>query len=224
MDSNLILKPIELLDIGIDKLTKMPVPILNENMVSTFDNDNGVPTSTFNFTYDASYGGLTIIISLSAIYPTNITFDFGSGQTETFLVQTGNTSKTHVYTYLRQYTITIYGDLDKISKLYLNGCGGIISANLNNLRKLIILDISGNRLTSLNLGGMIYLQNISVKDNYLYNDDIDDVYATTDLIPYNPLAVAKSLDTTGPNNGTPSSYSTIAISNLTFKGWTLLHN
>lgn len=40
MDTLLTLKPIELIDIGIDKLTKIPIPILNENVVSDWDYDS----------------------------------------------------------------------------------------------------------------------------------------------------------------------------------------
>ena len=47
MDPKLNLKPIELIDVGIDKFTKIPIPILNENMISTFEMENNVPSDTF---------------------------------------------------------------------------------------------------------------------------------------------------------------------------------
>lgn len=47
MDPKLKLKPIELIDIGIDKHTKIPVPILNTNIVSTYDDTETLSTDIF---------------------------------------------------------------------------------------------------------------------------------------------------------------------------------
>lgn len=48
MDSKLKLKPIELIDIGIDKHTKIPVPILNTNIVATYDNADNFKIEVIN--------------------------------------------------------------------------------------------------------------------------------------------------------------------------------
>lgn len=223
MDTKLTFKPIELLDVGIDKLTKMPVPILNENIVSTYQNENGIPINSFTFIFDSNYSNSIVLMTITTDYNTTLFFDWGDGDTFSIPIL-GDTTVYHQFTTLSQFEISVFGDLDKVTRLFINPIitttGGVVSASLNNLRKLTTLDLSDNLLTSLNIEDMIYLSTIVLKNNYLYNDDIDDIYATADTIPL----FNGTIDTTGTNNGVPSVYSSIARTNLAFKGWSLLYN
>jgi len=223
MDPKLTFKPIELLDVGIDKLTKIPVPILIDNMISTFDNDDGVPVDSFNIVFDSNYSSGYLTITLTSTYPTNLTFDFDDGYTPTLLIS-GDTVVQNYYATSGKYSVNVFGDLNKITRMFINPSGttvgGLVSASLNNLKKLSYLDLSDNLLSQLNIEGMIYLNNIILKNNYIYNNYIDDLYNTSDMIPL----FNGTIDTTGTNNGTPSVYSLEARNNLIFKGWSLNYN
>lgn len=223
MDPNLKLKPIELIDIGIDKLTKIPVPILNQNIVSTFDINNGLPTDTFIFTIDATYSNFFMTITTD--YDINLTFNYGDGIIETWLILSGGTSISHSYSSNQLYTITASGWLDKINSIVItpfgSTTGGITSASLNLVNKLINLDLSNNRLTNIDLSGLVYINTINLKDNYLTNDIIDDLYINADTSLNNNIGYVR---TDGINNGKPSVYSDIARNSLDKKGWVLTYN
>jgi hypothetical protein len=75
MDPKLKLKPVELIDIGIDKLTKIPTPILNNNTISTYTVENGVPIDTFVINFNAFYSNQTLITTISSDYEINLNFD-----------------------------------------------------------------------------------------------------------------------------------------------------
>lgn len=216
MDSKLKFKPIELLDIGIDKLTKIPIPILNNNIISTFDMDNGVPTDSFILNYNANYGPFNItIISNDSVM---LSINWGDGNIENSLILTGGTSVSHTYTSAITYTITASGWLEKI--ISLTCLNGVTSASINNIKKLNYLDLSSNYLTQLNIEGMIYLNKIFLNDNYLSNDEIDDIYIVADtFLTFNGI-----ISTSGANNGKPSIYSQIARESLISKQWTLTYN
>lgn len=222
MDPNLKLKPIELLDIGIDKHTKIPIPILNNNVISTFDMENGIPVDSFVLTLDARYG-TSFNATVNSTYNIILSFNWGdSNLVEPWSITSGGTSITHTYASAITYTITVYGWLEKINSLIISS-GGITRANILSLKKLSSLDLSNNRLTNLTLDGMIYLNNISLDNNYLTNDVIDDLYieADTFLTYYGN----KNMSTVGTNNGKPSIYSEYARYSLTsYKGWTLNYN
>jgi hypothetical protein len=217
MDTKLKLKPIEVLDIGIDKLTKIPVPILNVNMVSTYDMDGGVPSDSFLLYYNAGYG-YTFYVTLVSSDSFNLYIDYGDGTNETNMILTGGTIVSHTYTSATTYTITMSGWLDKITSLTV--LNGLSSVSINYLKKLSTLNLSGNILTNINIENMIYLKNINLSNNYFLNDEIDDIYNTADTF----LIFGGSIDTTGANNGTPSVYSTNAINSLINKFWTLNFN
>lgn len=219
MDPKLKLKPIELLNIGIDKLTKIPVPILNDNIISTFDVDNGVPVDTFILTYDTNYGGTDISIYVSSDYGITLSIDYGDDTTENWLVS-GDTTINHIYPSALTYTVTVSGWIEKVITLILPS-GGFTDAYLNKLKRLSYLDINGNRLINLNLEGMIYLNNINLNDNYFPNDVIDDLYIVTDTF----LTFGGTISTIGDNNGVPSIYSFNARNSLSVnKEWTLNYN
>jgi hypothetical protein len=218
MDSKLKFKPIELLDIGIDKLTKIPIPILNDNIISTFDMENGVPTDSFILTYDAS-SGYTFQMTLTSSDTILLSLDYGDGSTGSFLISTGGTPVTHTYLSAITYTITASGWLEKITNfICLNG---ITHVEINNIKKLNYLDLSNNHLTKLNLDGMIYLNFINLEDNYLSNDEVDDIYIVADTF----LTFAGYINTVGTNNGKPSVYSEASREDLDLnKNWTLSYN
>lgn len=224
MDPKLQLKPIELLDIGIDKLTKIPVPILNDNMVSTFDTDNGVPSDSFVLTFDANYSNKIFLTTITSRYLMNLSFDYGDGVTESWLITTGGTSITHTYASAITYTITATGWIEKITSLIIlpaSGTGGLTSASISKIKTLSYLNLTNNRLTKLSLVGLIYLNTITLTDNYFPNDVIDDLYIEADTF----LTFSGKMDTTGTNNGKPSGYSLASRNSLTVnKWWTLSYN
>jgi hypothetical protein len=224
MDKKLYLKPIELIDIGIDKLTKIPVPILNENIVSTFDMENGLPSDSFIFTFGSNYSSGTFFTTITSDFPVTLSFNFGDGIIENHLISTSGTSVEHYYSVESIYTITITGWIEKIKKLIISPYGsvdgGIITASLNKIKRLNYLNLSNNRLTQLSLNGLINLTTIILDDNYFPNDVIDDLYIEVDTFPrYNGY-----MSTIGINNGKPSIYSNFAINNLNEKGWDLNYN
>lgn len=226
MDPNLRLKPIELLDIGIDKHTKIPIPILNNNVISTFNMDNGVPVDSFIFTFDSTYSNKGVSATISSTYNIILSFNWGDGSAvDNWTITSGGTSVSHIYTSATTYTITAYGWLEKINSLIIlpsgSTYGGITAANILALKKLTNLNLSNNRLTKLSLDGMIYLNNISLDNNYLTNDVIDDLYIEADTF----LTFNGNMSTLGTTNGKPSIYSDFARNSLTsYKGWTLNYN
>lgn len=225
MDPKLTLKPIELIDIGIDKLTKIPVPILYDNMISTFDIEDGVPTDSCFFEFDAKYSNKIFSITIVSDYLINLSFNYGDNSNiQNFLITTGGTSILYEFASAITYTITISGWIEKIksiSVLSVSGDGGVLSAILSKIKKLSYLDLTNNRLTNLNLNGLIYLNTIKLDDNYLPNDVIDDLYIEADTF----LTFNGNMSTTGNNNGKPSVYSNQSRNSLeVYKGWILNYN
>lgn len=220
MDPKLKLKPTELIDIGIDKYTKIPVPILTTNMVSTIDIENGVPTDSFIFTYNANYS-LNFSATINLNYPLTLSIDYGDGFTENRMMLSGGTTIGRNYTSAHTYTITVTGWLDKVIGIISNN-GAITSASLTYVKKLVNLDLSNNRLTNLDLYGLVYLNTMILDNNYFPNDVIDDLYIVADtFLTFNGL-----ISSTGTNNGKPSIYSESARNSLSsaYKGWELIYN
>jgi hypothetical protein len=226
MDKKLKLKPIELLDIGIDKLTKIPVPILSDNMVSTFDMENGLPSDSFIFTFDSHYssGVFSITLVPDPAYPVSLSFNYGDNNIETILINTGGTIISHPYINESIYTITIGGWIEKINSLIVSPSGttdgGVLTASITKIKGLNYLDLSSNKLTNIILDGLINLNTIKLDDNYFPNDVIDDLYIEADTFP----RYSGYMSTVGTNNGKPSIYSTYARDSLVEKGWTLSYN
>lgn len=226
MDPKLRLKPIELLDIGVDKLTKIPVPILSSNINPTFAMENELPNDTFILTFDSNYSDAILSFTFFTDYQIYLTFNFGDGFIENWIIPSGYTSMLHVYTgATTTYNVTVNGWLDRIKTLIIlpSGTteGGVTTADITQMKKLSYVDLSNNRLTSLSLSGMIYLNTIKLDNNYFTNDIIDDLYIDADTF----LTFNGSMSTTGINNGVPSIYSDIARNSLTvYKQWTLNYN
>lgn len=222
MDPKLRFKPIELLDIGIDKLTKIPIPILNDNIISTFDVDNELPSDSFVINFDANYNNKYFLINIASFdYSVNLSFNYGDESViENILVPTGSTLIQHTYPSAITYTITVTGWLDKINKIT-STTGGITSATLTSIRYLSELDLNNNRLTELSLNNLINLNRIILDNNYFPNNAIDDLYINADTY----LTFNGYMSTIGVNNGKPSIYSDFAINSLkSYKGWTLNYN
>lgn len=219
MDSKLFFKPSELIDIGIDKLTKIPVPILNNNVISTYDTANGVPSDSFILTFI----GTEFSVYLESDYNITIFANFGNGISISYLIS-GGTQISYKYPSNYTYTITFTGWLDKIKSLICTNYGnvGLISVSINRLKKLSNLDLSNNLLNDLDLSGLVHLNSITLNDNYFSNDVIDDLYIEVDTF----LTFEGNMSTIGINNGTPSIYSDISRTSLGpyGKGWTLNYN
>jgi Leucine-rich repeat (LRR) protein len=219
MDSKLKLKPIELIDIGIDKHTKIPIPILSENIISTYDIENGLPSDVFKLVFDTNYADSSkFIASMTSVdYDIIISIDWGDGEVieHQSIQMTGNQIE-HTYITNGIYTITISGWLEKITSLIVI-MGGIKEINISNIKKLTHLDFSNNLLTSIDIYGLVYLKNIYLKNNYLTNDEIDDLYINADTC----LTYYGELFTDGDNNGVPSIYSQTQRDSLMSKGWTI---
>lgn len=218
MDTKLNFKPVELIDVGIDKFTKIPIPILKENIVSTFDMDDNIPSDTFILTFDTNFNS-TFATTITSDYEVDLIFNYGDGIIETILIATGGTSLSHTYTGITIYTITISGWLDKIKSI-ISINSSINSASINKLKKLSYIDLSNNRLSELNLDNMIYLNKIYLNDNYFSNNIIDDLYIVADTF----LTFNGDIYTSGVNNGKPSIYSEHARNNLMSKNWNLDYN
>lgn len=217
MDSKLKLKPVELLDVGIDKHTKIPIPILNENILSEFDMENGLPTDTFIMTFNSSVCDFNMTVKSST--DISLYLDYGDNTFESWVITSNGTSILHTYLTGATYTIIATGWLDKITDLII--LGGLVNINLNSLKKLNSLDLQNNLLETLSLDGLIYLNTISLNNNYFPNDVIDDLYIDADtFLTYNGY-----MSTIGNNNGIPSVYSDVAINSLTnYKFWSLNYN
>jgi hypothetical protein len=225
MDSKLTLKPIELLDIGIDKLTKIPIPILNDNVTSEYDNDNGIPIDSFYIQFNSNYSNSTLLIELSApTFPTSLTFDFGDGTTEQHTISLPFIYQ-HIYSTTDIFDIRIFGDLNKIERFYVSPSGttgGVMSASISNLKYLKEFAIPNSLLTTINIEKLIYLENINLYNNYLSNSEIDNVFIIADTF----MTTDGTINISGVNNGKPSVYSLYSRNDLisSNKRWLLNYN
>lgn len=217
MDTKLSLKPIELIDIGIDKHTKMPMPILTENLVYTNDNDDGVPLNTFVLKLKST----TLSVKMDCEKSISLEINFGdTGYTTTV---SGDTILVN-YTYpsIVEKTITITGDLNKITGLTCVNVG-LNDVDISTLKKLKYLNLSGNTLTFVNLTGLFNLNYIDLNNNNLNSSSTDDVFiqANTFLAYGNGIDIG-IINVVGINNSPPSTYSLLERTNLqNIKRWTL---
>jgi hypothetical protein len=224
MDSKLYLKPIELLDIGIDKLTKIPIPILNNNIITISNTENGIPSDSFIIKFNAAYSDQTLNMTVFSDYDIDLYFDFGDGIIDSWGVTETGQFIQHTFPSALTYTVTATGWLDRIKTLIISPSGttgAVTSAYLGNLKKLSYLDLADNRLINIDLSKLIYLNNINLFNNYLTNDVIDDLYINADTF----LTFNGNINTLGTNNGIPSIYSSASRNNLTvYKEWVLSYN
>lgn len=214
MDTKLKFKPIELIDIGIDKHTKIPMPILADNIIFTNDVVNGVPINSFTIKVST----LSFNMKINNIRNISLSINYGDGTLKTL---TGTTiTDSHTYLTNTEKTIEISGDLDKITGFTCTD-SGIVEIHILKLFKLNHLYLSGNSIEEIDIKGIVSLNTIDIKNNYLNASSIDDIIINANtFLTYNGL-----IELTGTNNSKPSVYSELAIDNLTNnKLWTLNYN
>jgi len=214
VDTKLRFKPIELIDIGIDKHTKMPMPILSDNIIYTNDVVDGIPINTFTLTVST----LSFDIEINNVRNISLSVNYGDGTTATL---TGTTIiDNHTFLTTTPKTIQFSGDLDKITGMTCMNCG-LKSAYITKLIKISHLNLSGNTLEEINLDGLVSLNNIDLSYNSLNASAIDDVFIYANTF----LTYAGQIDVRGTNNAYPSIYSETARDNLiNNKLWTLYCN
>lgn len=217
MDTLLTLKPIELIDIGIDKLTKIPIPILNENVVSDWDYDSmNLPIDYIVIEYDGSY---EFNSNINSKIPITITFDWGDGSSSNQNIGLGGIGNQTGHTYAQSgiYTINIIGPVSLINSLIIGS--GMTSINLSECKSLEYLDLRNNKLTTIDLDGLINLKNISLQNNNIVDVDYD-IYIIADTFPISNTSTYL-INTFG--NSPPTIYSEEARNSLIIKGWGLTY-
>ena len=217
-DPNLVFKPIELIEIGVDKHTKIPIPILNENLLITYDlltgSTSGVSYNTFSFQINSLSGLFNYI--LQSVNTTTLNIDWGDGSIIQTITFNGIYSGNHTYSVGQLYTASFQGDLQYISLLSV-GNNDIVDANLTKITNLNNLDLSNNNIIGpFNISGLIYITNLNLGNNYL--SEVDSYY---NVIDSNGSLLNGFINTSGLNNATVTSSSNISRNNLTLKGWSL---
>ena len=228
-DPNLVFKPIELIEIGVDKHTKIPIPILNDNLSMTYDLLTGATSGTT--TGSTSYDSFSFTVkadpvfnyTLYSVAPTTLNInwgDGGSGETITFNgYYVGSHSYGPISGTIGSQTSVFNGDLQYINQLSANG-NNIISANLIKLSNLTSLDLSNNKFVyPLNITGLIYLTNLNLSVNYFL--ECDSYY---NIIDSNGSLLNGNINTGGGGNASVTSSSSSARTSLNLKGWTLVYN
>ena len=226
-DPNLTYKPIELIEIGVDKHTRIPIPILNENLLIIHDTITGTTsgsttgtTSSDIFSFEVKFVSLiNFNYILHSISPTTLNIDWGDGTLETILVN-GGYSSSHSYVNSDFYLITFQGNLQYIDTL--TATGRIISSDISKLKNLISLNLSNNPLPSVDISQLIYITNLNLSNNLLTDSDlyfnILDSFGTS----------FGNIDTSGGYgiyyNSSVTSTSNLSRTNLGLKGWTLTFN
>ena len=221
MDTSLTLKPIELIDIGIDKLTKIPIPILSDNMISIYNIDeSGIPIDSLSFIINTSLSinGLSGSCTINSVYPITLTFNWGNNRFNQVNIS-GNTTidenSGFYYDSNGTYTILITGGVSLITNFEMIN-QGITSILPYNLKKLTFFNLSGNSLTTINMDGLIYLKYIYLQYNKIIDVDFDIYIAADTFLSFNGY-----INTVG--NSSPTIYSEIDRNNLISKGWTLTY-
>jgi hypothetical protein len=226
-DPNLIYKPIELIEIGVDKHTKIPIPILSENLVITYDlltgATSGSTTGTtaygsFSFKIKATIGMVFNYI-LQSISPTTLDIDWGDGlETITF---NGYYIGSHTYSANNFFGITFQGDLQYLRSVTVNG-GGIFISNVMNINNLTSLTLSNNILPDFDITGLLYLTHLDLSNNNLV--DVDKFF---NILDSNGL-LNGYINTSGMGiaglNAHVTTISQVSRNNLILKGWTLVYD
>lgn len=214
MDTLLTLKPIELIDVGIDKLTKLPVPILNDNIVSNWEYDGfNLPIDYIIIEFD---GSKDFNCYISAKIPITLTFNWGDdSNSQNYSFNPYNTVPIKQYLESGIYTINIIGPVSLITELKIGS--GVRSIYLKDCKNLQSLDLSNNYLTTIDLDGLINLYHIDVSNNDIVDVDYD-IYITADTVPISILNASKYLINTY-GNSLPTIYSKENRDSLYYKGW-----
>ena len=196
-DPDLIYKPIELIEIGIDKHTKIPIPILNENLQLTYDLLTGVTsgsttgsTSYDSFKFVTKMTNGTFSYSLISSNSTTLTIDWGDGSSLETISFNGVHSGTHIYISDQLLTITFSGDLQYI--YYVFAANNVIfKTDVSKLKNLVTLNLNDNVLSEIDINGLIYLNDLHLKNNNI----------ETTLSVNNVDVLFNILDTNGKING-----------------------
>jgi hypothetical protein len=221
-DSNLTYKPIELIEIGVDKHTKIPIPILNENLLISYDTiiivtgDTTGITSTNKFTF---YIKATIGMNFNCIFystnSTSLNINWGDGTIEDINFNTYHLIG-HTYLDNEFFTITFIGDLQYITSLTADGA--IINTDIITIKNLSSLTLANNLLLDLNINNLMYLTYLNLENNSLL--DVDKYYNS---LSSNGL-LSGYINTSGNNNSVVTSLSNASRSNLISYGWNLIYN
>ena len=226
-DPNLVFKPIELIEIGVDKHTKIPIPILNDNFSITYDLLTGATsgTTTGSTSYDSFSFTVKGILSfnyiLQSVAPTILNINWGDGTSGETIVFNGYYIGSHTYVSGGNTieTSIFSGNLQYITHLSANG-NNIISANVTKISNMTSLDLSSNHLMNpLDITGLIYITNLYLNDNYLL--ECDSYYNNIDS---NGSLMNGTINTGGGNNAIVTSSSASSRSSLSLKGWVLTYN
>jgi len=229
-DPNLIYKPIELIEIGIDKHTKIPIPVLTENLQITYDLLTGVTsgsttgsTSHDSFKFLTKMTNGTFSYSLISSNSTTLTIDWGDGTTLETISFNGVYSGSHVYMADQFLTITFSGDLQFI--YYVFAANNVIfKADVSKLKNLITLNLNDNVLPEIDINGLIYLNDLHLKNNNLETSlSVNNVDVLFNILDTNGK-INGDIDTSGTGNSAVTNSSLTARNNLISKGWTLAYN
>jgi len=215
-DPNLIYKPIELIEIGIDKHTKIPIPILNENLLITYDSLTGSTQINDNIFYFNLTSSSFFEYSIISDSITTLNINWGDGNIENITFN-GSFANNHTYIINQNYTITFYGNLNHIKRISANG--NISNGDFTKIRNLESLDLSNNVLIDLNIDGLIYIKNLVLHNNILVDSD-----KYFNIINSNTNIYGGLIDTAGGTNRYITSVSSISRDNLLLKTWRLYYN
>lgn len=221
-DPNLTYKPIELIEIGVDKHTKIPIPILNENLLISYDtiiivtgSTTGV-TSTDKFTFEIKATiGMTFNCLFYSTNTTTLNIDWGDGVIEDINFNTYHLTG-HTYSSNEFFTITFVGDLQYITTLTADGA--IINANITTIKNLTSLTLANNLLLDLDINNLIYLTHLNLENNSLL--DVDKYF---NILNSNSL-LSGYINTSGINNNIVTTLSNTSRNNLISYGWNLIYN
>lgn len=228
-DPNLIYKPIELIEIGVDKHTKIPIPILNENLSITYDLLTGATSGsttgstsfdTFSF-FVKSISGMTFNYTLHSLDLTKLNIDWGDGSLVETITFNGYYIGNHVYGVDSVVSIKFSGDLQFIDSLSANS-DNINIANIKTIKNITSLDFGNNILTDLDINGLMYLTNLNLNNNSLTDSDkffnLLNTYGSWN----------GNINTIGSGiSGTNAYVTTTSLSSrnsLVSRNWTLLYN
>jgi len=218
MDTSLTLKPVELIDIGIDKLTKLPIPILNDNIISTLTvDDDNIPIDSLIFVINTLKNSLSVSFTIVSSNSMTLSADWGDGKVaqKINIIEENENVINYDYDDNGIYTINISGGVSLINSLVMNN-QGVTSIIIRNLKKLNILSLKKNYLSTIDINGLIELNSINVSGNSILDVDYDIYIPANTFLSYNG-----NIDTTG--NALPTSYSDLDRNSLLSKGWTIIY-
>ena len=223
-DPLLTYKPIELLEIGVDKHTKIPIPILNENLL--ISSATGISYNTFSFKVESSISVESITFSFSYFIQntnsinTDLNIDWGDGTSEVIPINPyhSNSSSPKIYNVGQSYTIIFSGNLQYIEYIQIDN-SNVTYCDITKIKNLETLSLNTNSLSDLDISGLIYLRELYLNQNKLLN--VDKFFNTLDI---NGLLSGK-INTSGIGNSSVTNVSLDSRTNLiNNKDWSLVYN